>query len=201
MKFYLKGYKEYTVLFAYLALIETENGKLDFEKIYRKYEESTFRRALYLLRGNRYDAEDAFQDAWWKIAINIDGIKTRNEQAISTYIMTTLEYSAVNVANKNKKWRKMSEKMELEPKEYVSDDLLFGLCARESYENIVSVIESMDEIYRDILLMAFVHGLPIKKIAENLNLNVKTVWSRFYRGKYILTELLKEKGYADGNRK
>jgi RNA polymerase sigma factor (sigma-70 family) len=185
------------VLFAFSALIENEDKKLDFEEIYYKYKDATFRRALKELNNNHYDAEEAFQIAWCKIARNIDGIETRNEQAISTYIMTKVEYSAKDVANKNNKWNRMSAELELDPEEYVSDDLVFNLCATERYNNIVKVIESMDKTYRDIMLMAFVYEMPIKKIAHNLNLKEKTVWTRFYRGKHILMELLKEKGFAD----
>ena len=185
------------MLFAFLALVENENDKLDFDEIYYKYKDATFRRALWLLNNNHYDAEDAFQDAWRKIAKNIDKIESRNEQAISTYIMNTIEYSAIDIANSNKKWNKMSEKLELDPEEYVSDNLVFDLCASERYNSIVEVIESMDKEYRDILLMVFVHELSVKKIAHQLNLKEKTVWTRFYRGKHILMELLKKKGFAD----
>ena len=185
------------MLFAFSALIDNEDKKLDFEEIYYKYKDATFRRALKELNNNHYDAEEVFQIAWCKIARNIDGIETRNEQAISTYIMTTVEYSAKDVANKNKKWKRMYSELELDPEEYVSDDLVFNLCATERYQNIVQVIENMDKRYRDIMLMAFVHEMPIKKIANHLNLKEKTVWTRFYRGKHILMELLKEKGFAD----
>lgn len=185
------------MLFAFLALIPNEDKELDFEEIYYKYKDATFRRALRLLNNNHYDAEEAFQIAWCKIARNINGIETRNEQELSTYIMTTVEYSATDVANKNKKWNKMSKELELDPEEYVSDDLVFNLCATERYQSIVRVIENMDKMYRDIMLMVFVHEMPIKRIAYQLDLKEKTVWTRFYRGKYILMELLKEKGFAD----
>jgi RNA polymerase sigma factor (sigma-70 family) len=185
------------VLFAFLALIENEDKKLDFEEIYYKYKDATFRRALRLLNNNHYDAEEAFQIAWCKIAKNFDGIETRNEQAISTYIMTTVEYSAIDVANSNDKWNGIFEELELDPEEYISDNLVFDLCATEQYKSIVEVIENMDKTYRDIMLMAFVYEMPIKKIAHHLNLKEKTVWTRFYRGKHILMELLKEKGLAD----
>ena len=186
------------MLFVFLALIENENDKLEFETIYYKYKDASFRRALRHLNNNHYDAEEAFQEAWRKIAKNIGSLRTTNEQAVSTYIMTTIEYSAKDIANKNRKWNGISAELELDPEEYVSDDLVFELCAAERYNNIVQVIENMDKTYRDILLMAFVYEMPIKKIASNLSLNEKTVWTRFYRGKHILMELLKEKGFADG---
>ena len=64
--------EENNVLFAFLALIENEDDKLDFEEIYYKYKDATFRRALWALNNNHYDAEEAFQIAWGKIAKNID---------------------------------------------------------------------------------------------------------------------------------
>ena len=188
------------MLFLFLTLVENENDKLDFDEIYRKYKSASFKRALRLLNNNYYDAEDAFQNAWIKISRNIGKMETHNEQAISTYVMTAIEYSAINIANSNRKWNKISETLELDPEEYVSDDLVCELCASERYENIVKTIEGMDKTYRDILLMFFVYEFTIKEIAETLELNVKTVWSRFYRGKYILTEKLKEEGFADEQR-
>lgn len=185
------------MFFAFLALVENEGNKLDFEEIYYKYKDATFRRVLRLLNNNHYDAEEAFQNAWCKIAKNIGGIRTRSERAISTYIMTTVEYSAIDIANQNKEWNRIYTDLELNPEEYVSDDLVFDLCATERYNNIVKVIENMDKTYRYIMLMVLVHEMPIKTIAQHLNLKEQTVWTRFYRGKYILMELLKEEGLAD----
>ncbi|MBQ8495998.1 MAG: sigma-70 family RNA polymerase sigma factor [Clostridia bacterium] len=182
----------------FLLTIETEEDKLIFNDIYERYKNATMRRALKLLNHNPYDAEDAFQTAWLQIAQNISQIQCREDAAIATYIMKTVEYKAIDVANSNHAYNGMLEPIEYNPKEYVSDDLMYLVCSRERHETIVKVIHNMDDKYKDIMIMAYLQGFDAKSIAEQLNINEKTVWTRLYRGKNILVEELKQRGIHHG---
>lgn len=192
---YLKGC--FSMLLFLLSTIENQEDKLIFEEIYRKYQAASMRRALKMLNDNRFDAEDAFQKAWIQIAQHLSELKTRDDAAIATYIMKTIEYKSIDVANENKSYRAELEPEEMNPDEYVSDDMMHTICSRERYAEIVETLRNMDNKYRDILIFHYLQGFDIKSIAEQLNLNEKTVWTRLYRGKAILVNALKEKGFGN----
>lgn len=180
-----------------LLTIENNHEKLIFEEIYHKYKKASMRRALKLLNQNQYDAEEAFQKAWIQISQNLHKLKSRDHSAIATYIMKTIEFKAIDVANENKDYQKCLEPLEVNPKEYISDDLMYLVCSRERYEIIVDAFEHMDEKYRDIMMLTYLHGFDAKSIAKQLNIKEKTVWTRLYRGKAILIEELKERGVTN----
>ncbi|MBQ8496052.1 MAG: sigma-70 family RNA polymerase sigma factor [Clostridia bacterium] len=177
-----------------LLTIENDDDKLIFEEIYHKYKKASMRRALKLLNNNKYDAEDAFQKAWLQISQYLNRLESHDDSVIATYIMKTIEFKAIDVANENNEYRGKLEPAEINPQEYISDDLMYQVCNRERHEMIVKVIHSMNEKYKDIMIMAYLQGFDVKSIAEQLNINEKTVWTRLYRGKNILVEELKKRG-------
>lgn len=179
-----------------LLTIENKDDRLIFEEIYHKYKDASMRRALKLLNDHPFDAEDAFQIAWIQIAQNIDKIKCRDDAAIATYIMKTVEYKAINVANENHKYHHI-EPSELNPKDYISDDLMYLVCSRERHEVIVDVLNHMNDKYKDIMILTYLHGFDVKSIAKQLGIKEKTVWTRLYRGKAVLIEELKKRGITN----
>ncbi len=180
-----------------LSIIENDEEQLNFEKIYKKYQAATMRRALNLLNHNRFDAEDAFQKAWIQISQNLHRLQSRDETAISAYIMKTVDFKSIDVANENKVYGKHISSAELNPKEYISDDMVYLVCSRERHEVIVDVFQNMDEKYRDIMIFFYLHGFDAKAIAKQLDIKEKTVWTRLYRGKAILIEELKKRGITN----
>ncbi|MBO4429238.1 MAG: RNA polymerase sigma factor [Clostridia bacterium] len=187
------------MLFLFLTLTdnEGENDKLIFEEIYDNYKDAAMKRALRLLNGNRVDAEEAFQEAWITIAQNIDKLRSRNEHVIATYVFQTIKYKAINVASSNDQWRQQTEALSKDEAEFVSDDLLFTVCAKESRETIAAVFRSIDEIYRDVLIFYFLHGFSVKEIASQMGMKERSVWTKLYRGKQILMEELRKVGISN----
>ncbi len=182
------------LLFILLSTIENRDDRLIFDDIYHKYKGATMRRALKVLNYNHFDAEDAFQKAWIQISQNLDKIKCREDAAVAAYIMKTVEFKAIDVAKSNLKFRADTEPSELCIEECVSDDLFYLVCSRERYETIVSVLNGMDDKYKDIMILTYLHGFEVKSIAGQLGIKEKTVWTRLYRGKLILIEELKKRG-------
>ena len=180
-----------------LWTIENNEDQLVFEEIYKKYKSASMRRALKMFKGNRFDAEEAFQKAWIQISQNLYKLKNCDDTAISTYIMKTIEFKVFDVANENREYRKYLEQAELNPKEYISDDLMYLVCSNERLEAIVNVFKNMDDRYRDIMMLTYLHGFDAKSIAEQLNIKEKTVWTRLYRGKAILIKELKKRGITN----
>ena len=188
----MEGY--FIMLLILLSTIENNQDKLIFDDIYKKYKDATMRRALKMLNNHHFDAEDAFQKAWIQISQNLHKIKSRDDAAISTYIMKTIEYKAIDVANSNIKFHEYIDPCDLNPEEYVSDDLVYLVCSKERHETIVEILNNMDDKYKDIMILTYLHEFDAKSIAKQLNIKEKTVWTRLYRGKAILIEEFKKRG-------
>lgn len=71
------------------------------------------------------------------------------------------------------------------------------LISEEDQKQIISVIESLDSNYQDIIKLRFFEEKSIKEIAEELNLSVANTKVRIMRAKKVLAESLKNKEFDD----
>lgn len=68
------------------------------------------------------------------------------------------------------------------------------LISEERQCEIVKIVSSMDENYRNIIRLRFFEEKSIKEIAEELKISVANTKVRIMRAKKVLERLLKEKG-------
>ena len=71
------------------------------------------------------------------------------------------------------------------------------LISEEDQKQILSIIESLDANYKDIIQLRFFEEKSIKEIAEELNLTVSNTKVRIMRAKKLLAELLKNTEFED----
>lgn len=71
------------------------------------------------------------------------------------------------------------------------------LISEEDQKQILSIIESLDSNYKDIIQLRFFEEKSIKEIAEELNLTVSNTKVRIMRAKKLLAELLKNTEFED----
>lgn len=71
------------------------------------------------------------------------------------------------------------------------------LISEEEQKQILSIIESLDSNYQDIIRLRFFEEKSIKEIAEELSLTVANTKVRIMRAKKVLSELLKNKEFED----
>lgn len=71
------------------------------------------------------------------------------------------------------------------------------LISEEDQKQILSIIESLDSNYKDIIQLRFFEEKSIKEIAEELNLTVANTKVRIMRAKKLLAELLKNNEFED----
>ncbi len=67
------------------------------------------------------------------------------------------------------------------------------LIQKENRKNLIEVLNSMPEIYRDSIEKFYFQDKSYEEIAKEDNVTVKTVASRLYRGKNILKEKWSER--------
>ncbi|MBQ8497353.1 MAG: sigma-70 family RNA polymerase sigma factor [Clostridia bacterium] len=124
-----------------LAMIDDENDRLHFERIYHKYEKDVFRR-IYRFLKNREDAEDAMQNTWLVVTKNIEFYRNLNDISIRAYILRIARNQAISLYRKRRKEEEMTSDVDLAD---VSDDsMLIRICDRLDISEIVKCIDDLD---------------------------------------------------------
>ena len=172
-----------------LLAIDTPEQKTKFENIFNKYNEVMLKIAFSYTK-SQYDAEDAVYTVFFRIAQNIDDIKTDNEFMLKSYLYTSAKNAAINlIKEKNKnihiETSGFSDSLPL-------DNLCDNLASDEKYSLIVKKITELPDIYRDVLVLHYLHEIPLKEIAKILKQNYNTIRTHLKRGNEILIKILEE---------
>ena len=109
-----------------------------------------------------------------------------------TWILTIAQNSVIDY------WRKKSRENEDSTDNFDDFKNHFALSpeelliSAEDQKKIVTIIESLDSKYQDIIRLRFFEEKSIKEIAEELGLSVANTKVRIMRAKKVLAELLNE---------
>ncbi|MBQ8210210.1 MAG: sigma-70 family RNA polymerase sigma factor [Clostridia bacterium] len=176
------------MLMLYLSALNNETEKRTFEYYYITYRSHMFYAANSVLH-NETDAEDAVHDAFMGIAKHIEILLNADEDKGKYYCIKAARNAALNIARKNSR----TETADIESFYSLADESAFeDIINGCEYEEILSVLKSMDSIYRDVLYMHYVMDMPVKKIADVLGRTVSAVKQQLVRGKKILISALPE---------
>lgn len=177
------------MLFIYLSAINGEEEKRTFEYFYVTYRRQMFYVAK-TVTGNVSDAEDAVHNAFIGIAKHIDVLIGSDEEKSKCYCIKAAKNAALNIVRKNSQ---MSDTVSIDDLYDVADEKAFeDMLSTSDYNEVVSVIRGMDDVYRDVLYMRYVMDMSVKKIAEVLDRKEATVKQQLIRGKKILISALSE---------
>lgn len=114
-----------------------------------------------------------------------------------TWILTIAQNSVIDY------WRKKSRESEDSTDNFDDFKNHFALSpeelliSAEDQKQIVTIIESLDSKYQDILRLRFFEEKSIKEIAEELQITVANTKVRIMRAKKLLAELLKTNDWED----
>ena len=112
-----------------------------------------------------------------------------------TWILTIAQNSVIDY------WRKKSRENEDSTDNFDDFKNHFALSpeelliSAEDQKQILSVIESLDSKYQDIIRLRFFEEKSIKEIALELNISVANTKVRIMRAKKVLGELLKDNDF------
>lgn len=114
-----------------------------------------------------------------------------------TWILTIAQNSVIDY------WRKKSRENEDSTDNFDDFKNHFALSpeelliSAEDQKQIVTIIESLDSKYQDILRLRFFEEKSIREIAEELNITIANTKVRIMRAKKVLSELLKTNEFED----
>ena len=180
-----------------LALIDDEYDRINFKSIYDRYADDVFRR-IYKLVKNQQDAEDIMQETWFAVAKNMEFYREKDEDSIRAYILRIAKYRSITFYHEKEKEKKHQYDAELEDLADGNDEnLLFDLCAKMDVAVIRECIDSLDEIYSDVLNYFYLHDHSVKEISKLLKLKEVTVRARINRGRTKLIQMLEGRNLND----
>lgn len=170
------------LLLIYLNLIDTDEEKSKFEKLYYKYRNLMFFVAKEIL-GDDSLAEDAVQEAFLRAAKNFSKIGKIDCHQTKNFLVIIVKNIALTMIGK------ILPETDDSILEYfpVSDNGFSDF----NYREMVKKICEMPEMYRDIMYLQCVCEYSFDDISGYLGISVNAAKKRAQRGRTILRMLLK----------
>lgn len=180
----------------YLSLIDNDNDRKLFERIYYAHRKQMLTLAFAILE-DEDDAEDLVHDVFCNIAEkymqSLQNIK--NEQDMKNYLLKSTKNSALNKKRDSKHHLSLDENESILNKEDLNDNEFVDIiCSNITYQEVLKAIRCLDKKYEDVLYLHFVIGMTIPEVAEHLGRNKQTVKKQLLRGKILLLEILSING-------
>jgi len=168
----------------YLSLIEGEQDKRKFERIYEAYRQIMFYAANRILR-DRHLAEDAVHLAFMRVIDHLEKINEEDGHKTRGFLVTVTENISIDLYRKRKKENLLSyDEMGV----YIAETQ--GVYNEEN--EIVAAMMRLPVQYSAVFKLKYVQGFENGEIAAILNLNEAAVRKRLSRGKEKLSQLLNE---------
>ncbi len=176
----------------YLSMVETQEDKEKVEYIFDNFRSYMANAAAPILRNNEQDINDVVQNTMLVIIENIKIID------ISDYVKAR-NLCIIIAKNKAKDYCKLKENQAISYDDLIWNDFLDNSAAPEelaigndTYEFLLKTIYNLEEKYRDICILKFVHEYKEREIANVLGLSDGTVSVRISRGRKLLQEKLRK---------
>jgi RNA polymerase sigma-70 factor, ECF subfamily len=195
-------YRNYIVRFAgyllkLLLLCESFSSikMTDFDCLFRKYHH---RLLLYTMKfvESENDAFDIVQNIF--VAVWENGKFRENEELVQSYLFAAVKNSCLNYIKHQQVVKKFEHNAAIQIKEMEAIYYSSGeksLIEKENLELINNAIDSLNDIYREVLILSRFDGLKNSEIAEKLNLPLRTVETRIFRALSILKERISQKSF------
>lgn len=151
------------------------------ERLYLEYRSVMFCAANEILH-NEHETEDAVQQAFMKIAENLDKVPDELSNKTKAFVVTIAENTAID------RYRKL--------KRHGSCELCEEACGIEanSADELVSCILKLPARYRQFILLKYYHGYSTREIAKLLGMSSAAASKTAQRAKQRLEQLCREAG-------
>lgn len=181
----------------YMSMIDTPDEQNKFRQIYEEYKGLMFVVANQILHDDSL-SEDAVHTAFTRILPNLNKIEDVFCHKTKGYVIIVVENVAKQMYNRRKKESLTSFddlEYELSSEEQAQPDQ--AVIGRMSLESIVKQIKALPDIYRDVMLLKYLHDFSDKEISRVLKVTQPTVRKRLERGKAKLISLLAKEEASD----
>ena len=176
------------MLLYYLSLIETEEERQLFARLYELHKKQMHYVANQVLRNDTM-SEDAVHNAFEGVARNMKSLEGKTEEDMKNYLLKASQNAALNLSKRERKQEDYYVHLDSEA---ADDDVLEELCAKLDRETVVHAILQIKEPYSAVLYCHFVMDMDDKQMADTFHRKPATVRQQLSRGREKLKKLLKE---------
>lgn len=169
---------------------ESDHDKL--LKLYDLYEQKMYVVA-YSILNSKWQAEDAVSESFIKIIKNLNKIKDAESDSTKSFIIKTIQHTAIDMYRKNQKERGIftvisgEEEVQYVDKRNSVEELLDDIIEKEKLEALLSELPGK---YRDIIICRCFHQMSVKETAAVLEIGESLVRKRYERAKKLLAKKL-----------
>ncbi len=168
---------------------------IEFDILFRRYHR---RLLLYTLKfvESEGDALDIVQNVF--VAIWENGKYKQNEELVQAYLFSAVKKRCLNYLKHQKVVKKFENETVLQLKEMEAIHFQSGeksLIESEDLKQINDAIDSLSDIYKEVIVLSRFDGLKNSEIAKQLNLPVRTVETRVFRALLALKEKISQKSF------
>lgn len=176
------------MLSMYLSMIDTNEDKSLFEKVYYDNRTIMYNTAVGILK-DAHLAEDAVQDAFFSLAKNIEKIHNRDCIEIRNYLIIIVRNAALKIYNKRK-----NEVITDDFADDISDSADVAIDTENGMvrDKVFGLIKKLDSKYGDALILKYYYDMKDKDIAASLGISLEAAKSRVLRGKKMLKAMISE---------
>lgn len=182
----MAGCKFFHLATSYMSDTTGTNMEKEFLAAYEQYQEAIFKHCYFRVFERELAkelAQETFMRAWQYLA---DGKTVENLRAFLYRIANNL---VIDVSRKKKEASlETMQENGFEPATQVSLDAISDQLDLSKVRKLISELEPM---YRDVLIMRYLDGLPPKEIAQAIGETTNVVSVRIHRGVEQLKKLLK----------
>ena len=169
------------MLVFYLAALDSDDDKNNFEYIYRKYYRSMLHTAAGIIKHPTL-AEDAVHETFVQLLRGIDTLRIDNERALKSYLYMVTRERSIDFLRKWERRRGAQPDYESlaaapEPEEVALTNL--------QLDKAIALLDEMPLIYRQTLVLR-VKGYSIREIAKITDSSESNVKTRIHRARAML---------------
>jgi RNA polymerase sigma-70 factor (ECF subfamily) len=173
-------------------MLETEEKQDWLTKIYNKYNDFYYRIAYKSLKNSQY-AEDAVAETFLKIISSQEKLSKMPDKEFKQYGIEILENKIIDILKTKEPYDNLIDIEEIKGLSSDSDNSIdFKIETKEQYEKLLSFMEDLKFINRQIIEMKYIQELSIKEISNLLNLTEIVVSSRLEYARFKLKKQMTE---------
>ena len=167
----------------------------DFDSLFRTYHSRLLLYALKFIESES-DALDIVQNIF--VAVWESGKYKQGEELVKAYLFSAVKNSSLNYLKHQKVVRRFEHHVALQLREMEAVHYQSGektLIEGENLRHIDDAIDSLKDIYRQVIVLSRIEGLKNHEIAEKLNVPVRTVETRIFRALSLIKEKISQNSF------
>lgn len=167
-------------------MIDTPDDRSKFCILYEKYRHLLLTVAMGVLH-DCHLAEDAVQEAFLKIARNMEKINELDSRQTKRYLISTARNAAIDI------YRKRSKQLQQEVNvEDFEEEISLSYPDTDIDNAVLDILKNLPEKYRDVFLLKYSANLENNEIAKVCGIRETTVRQRIARGKALIEAQLEK---------